>query len=387
MSKQSISGNLDSAKALRRCFKAWVELLDSYLDIIIKIKEAEASFWTKIFKGVSGIIEYKNPISKSGMGDPVQPIKQWRATGIQYNGSDVSKNLKKFDSLKTDIKGAKGILEGLNNEPTKLEDLASNIAKYQKEINQTLRDDKMKKSAVSSMAAAGFASNKYDAKSKDFIPKNKVSTDPEDWEGDLKFERQDNGTYLVIKVGKDGSEVPMGYTTKKGKNAYYEKATKKVLKSEKEKNSTSSNEKTTSDKFENVTSASNKSTTSKSESSSTNYVSSSEIKKKMKSTFLSSNLSDDEKSIVSEKMAKDLKKKNISLSDLKSKNKSELKDYDYYYNVVGENGKKYVKVEASRMGSTGGRERIFTSKYEIGADTTLRDAAHSNGLGKSYTPK
>ena len=378
MSIQSVSGNRDSASTLESSLSKLEKLTSDYESDLDDIQ-------TRLSRLESAINHFGCSTCIKKLGDTKNFVR-WDVTYIQANIPEIVDVKRCIASLLMEIESFKEQYGTLKGKDKTLELLADRLEKYQKKINKALSDDKLKQTAVSSMVAT-FASNKYDAKNGDYIPKEKVSTALDSWEGDLKFVRQDNGTYLVIKVGKDGSEVPMGYTTKKGKNAYYEKATKKVLKSEKEKNSTSSNEKTTSDKFENVTSASNKSTTSKSESSSTNYVSSSEIKKKMKSTFLSSNLSDDEKSIISEKMAKDLKKKNISLSDLKSKNKSELKDYDYYYNVVGENGKKYVKVEASRMGSTGGRERIFTSKYEIGADTTLRDAAHSNGLGKSYTPK
>lgn len=351
MATQSASGNRDSGSTLESGLSKLNKLTDEYKsalsDIKTRLDELES---VKEKKGCSTIQQFKRPDGAA----------KWYATGISANLSEISEAKDKIESLLQEIDDFKDSYKTLNGDSKALETLADQLDEYQKKITKALSNDKIKSAAVSSMVAK-FASNKYDAKNGDYIPKEKVSTASDSWEGDLKFVRQDNGTYLVIKVGKDGSEVPMGYTTKEGKNAYYKEAKEKVLGSSKE-NNTSSNEKTTSSN-ENNTSDSN----SKSDSTSDNYVSSSDISNTIYQNnrskwFGAGALSDGEKILVSEQMASDMKDEGHTAS--------ELEGYVYNYRTKMEGGKKVVYVEAAKVVSNGAydfktTDRKFTAKYYL----------------------
>ncbi len=358
MATQSASGNRDSGSTLESGLSKLNKLTDEYKsalsDIKTRLDELES---VKEKKGCSTIQQFKRPDGAA----------KWYATGISANLSEISEAKDKIESLLQEIDDFKDSYKTLNGDSKALETLADQLDEYQKKITKALSNDKIKSAAVSSMVAK-FASNKYDAKNGDYIPKEKVSTASDSWEGDLKFVRQDNGTYLVIKVGKDGSEVPMGYTTRGGKNKYYKEAKKKVLndlkdktKSSKEK-TTSSKEKTTSSKEENIASNSNSKST---------YASSDDISKSIKQTFGESILKGNdgmltapERRKISENFANDLKKHDIT--------KTNLKDCDYFYRTTIEDGKKIVHVEASKTIVTrpNGQyvpttKRVFNTKYEL----------------------
>lgn len=339
MATQSASGNRDSGSTLESGLSKLNKLTDEYKsalsDIKTRLGELES---VKEKKGCSTIQQFKRPDGAA----------KWYATGISANLSEISEAKENITSLLNEIENFQSKYKALKGTSKTLETLADKLEEYQKEITKALSDDRIKSAAVSSMVAK-FASNKYDAKNGDYIPKEKVSTASDSWEGDLKFVRQDNGTYLVIKVGKDGSEVPMGYTTRGGKNKYYKEAKKKVLndlkdktKSSKEK-TTSSKEKTTSSKEENIASNSN----SKSDSNSGDYVGASDINKSIKRPFADKawngsdgELTSDEKMQVSRKVAADLKKKPYTKADLKGCN--------YSYETTIKDDKKFVRVKVSK---------------------------------------
>lgn len=352
MATQSASANRGSASTLENGLSNLNKLTADYKsalsDIETSLKELESA------KEKKGCITFQKFKRSDG-------LEKWYATGISANLSQISAAKDKIKSLLQEIDEFKDSYKILNGDSKALETLADQLDEYQKKITKALSNDKIKSAAVSSMVAT-FASNKYDAKNGDYIPKEKVSTASDSWEGDLKFVRQDNGTYLVIKVGKDGSEVPMGYTTKKGKNAYYKKAKAEVLKNLKG-NNTSSNENNTSSKEE-TTSDSN----SKSDSNSGDYVEASDINKSIKPIFRERmtkvGLTDAEKAKVSKNLANDLKKDNLT--------KTDLKDCDYVYRTTIKDGKKIIYVEAMKYvkdtgaDTNGSKKIVLTNKsYEL----------------------
>lgn len=343
MAIQSASGNRDSGSTLKSGLSKLNKLTDEYKsalsDIKTRLGELES---VKEKKGCSTIQQFKRPDGAA----------KWYATGISANLSEISEAKENITSLLNEIENFQSKYKALKGTSKTLETLADQLDEYQKKITKALSNDKIKSAAVSSMVAK-FASNKYDAKNGDYIPKEKVSTASDSWEGDLKFVRQDNGTYLVIKVGKDGSEVPMGYTTKKGKNKYYEAAKAKVLEDLK-KNNTSSKEKTNSD------------SNSKSDSNSGDYVGPSDISKKIKQTtgslfFGAGALTDKQKTDVSKLMASEMKDQELKASDLDG--------YEYKYRTKMEGGEKFVYVEASKTVPDGPsstkRDRPFKAKYNL----------------------
>ena len=352
MSTQSESANRDSASSLAESLAKMSNLTSECSDSLLEIKEIANNLSGKVLKGWSENCEEKLVCySKDSKGDKNE-VKHWVATGIEYSTDNLSEVTAKVNSLKLYIEILKETFGNLDGTDEILEHLADQIKKYQKQINDVLRDDKIKKTALMGMVGK-LAFNKYDAKSRNFIPKTKVSTDLENWDGDLKFVRQDNGTYLVIKVGKDGSEVPMGYTTKKGKNKYYKAAKKKVLSDLKEKDKSSK---------ENNTSDSN----SKSDSTSDDYVNSDDIKKVIKQKsgddLFHPLLSDKEKDIVSKRVANMLKNND--------KSKSDLKGCEYVYTVSQlRSGKKrvYVKV-ISKNGKATIANGYHNTKVEFNED-------------------
>ena len=339
MATQSASGNRDSGSTLESGLSKLNKLTDEYKsalsDIKTRLGELES---VKEKKGCSTIQQFKRPDGAA----------KWYATGISANLSEISEAKENITSLLNEIDSFQSKYKALTGTSKTLDNLAEWLDYYQDRIKDTL-SGKMKTQALKGMIGVIFASNKYDAKSGDGISEDKVSTKLVDWDGDLKFERQDNGTYLVIKVGKDGSEVPMGYTTKEGKNAYYKEAKNKVLndlkdktKSSKEK-TTSSKEKTTSSKEENIASNSN----SKSDSNSGDYVGASDINKSIKRSFADKawngsdgELTSDEKMQVSRKVAADLKKQTYTKADLKGCN--------YSYETTIKDDKKFVRVKVSK---------------------------------------
>lgn len=338
MSIQSVSGNRDSASSLGESLAKLNKLTSDYGDRLLEIKEAANNLSSKELKGCLNCDAklVKSSIDSNGNENGVY---HWVATGIKYSTDNLSEVVSTVNVLRYYIRDFEDRYGALDDTDDILEELAYQIEKYQNDINRTLSGE-TKKNALKGMIGVVFASNKYDAKSYNGISEKKVSTNLDNWDGDLKFERQDNGTYLVIKVGKDGSEVPMGYTTKKGKNAYYKEAKEKVLGSSNE-NNTSSKEKTTSSK-ENNTSDSN----SKSDSTSDNYASSSDINKSLKRPFTNSlwygpnsDLTSDERMRISGRVAKLLENNN--------KSKSDLEGCKYVYTVTPlKSGKKrvYVKI-------------------------------------------
>lgn len=334
MATQSASGNRYSASTLKKMISECKKILELYLEAAEKIQIEKDCFW---YDKVSGVESESNQLQSDGT---------WTffVDGIEYDRDMIGTKLGGIDTFISKINLVIDRLDDLSIYSDKLNNLADEIEKYQKKINKVLESKSIKSKAVFAMAKAGFASNKGDAKSNDFIPKNKVSTDPEDWEGDLKFERQDNGTYLVIKVGKDGSEVPMGYTTRKGKNAYYNKAKDEVLKKLKEK-TTSSKENNASSK-ENNTSDSNEVA-----SNSIDGISEDEVSKNLKSTIKNSislsswhKLTESEKKSVSKLFIEDLKKQGIT------KKKLEGCKYSYWTERIINNGKlqKVVHIDATK---------------------------------------
>lgn len=359
MATQSVSGNRYSASSLGESLAKLNKLTSDYGDRLLEIKEAANNLSSKELKGCSNCDAKLVKFSRDSNGNE-NDVYHWVATGIKYSTDNLSGMVSTVNALIYYIQKFEDTYGALDGTDDILENLACQIEKYQNDINNTLSGE-TKKNALKGMIGVVFASNKYDAKSKNGISENKVSTDLENWDGDLKFERQDNGTYLVIKVGKDGSEVPMGYTTKEGKNAYYKEAKEKVLGSSKE-NNTSSNEKTTSSN-ENNTSDSN----SKSDSTSDNYVSSSDISNTIYQNnrskwFGAGALSDGEKILVSEQMASDMKDEGHTAS--------ELEGYVYNYRTKMEGGKKVVYVEAAKVVSNEAydfktTDRKFTAKYYL----------------------
>lgn len=346
MATQSASGNRDSGSTLESGLSKLNKLTDEYKSALSDIKTSLGELESvKEKKGCSTIQQFKRPDGAA----------KWYATGISANLSEISEAKENITSLLKEIENFQSKYKALKGTSKTLDSLAEWLDYYQDRIKDTLSGE-MKTQALKGMIGVIFASNKYDAKSGDGISEDKVSTKLEDWDGDLKFERQDNGTYLVIKVGKDGSEVPMGYTTKEGKNAYYKEAKNKVLNDLKGKTK-SSKEKTNSD------------SNSKSDSTSDNYVSSSEISKTIyqnsRSKWLGAGaLSDGEKILVSERMASDMKDEGHKAAD--------LKDYVYDYRTEMENGNKVVYVEAAKIEQKGPytfrvSDRKFKAKYDLNA--------------------
>lgn len=334
MATQSASGNRDSATTLESGLKKFDELTTEYQSCTSKMQTKLSELQTLCVS--RGCLNCVLEIDKSDM------LKgRWVAAAIYPDISGIPEALVKVAALSKEVENFSDQYGKLKGKGKTLETLADKLEEYQKRITKALSNDKIKFAAVSSMVAK-FASNKYDAKNGDYIPKEKVSTASDSWEGDLKFVRQDNGTYLVIKVGKDGSEVPMGYTTRGGKNKYYEAAKKKVLNDLKDKTK-SSKEKTTSSKEENIASNSN----SKSDSNSGDYVSASDIRKSIKRPIMNTlssgvynDLTSDEKMQVSRKVAADLKKQTYTKADLKGCN--------YSYETTIKDDKKFVRVKVSK---------------------------------------
>ena len=355
MGTQSVSGDRDSASTLESGLSKLNRLTTKYEDDLQNIQKKVSKLQTKVGK-LKGCSKCVSVPKVNGLDSKINDVNfkwYWSATGISANISEIDEVESKITSLLNEIDSFQGQYETLKGDSKVLETLADNLDKYQKQINNALRGE-MKRKALIGMIGKTFASNKYDAENEDGIPADKVSTMLEDWDGDLKFERQDNGTYLVIKVGKDGSEVPMGYTNKKGKNAYYKEAKNKVLNDLKDKPK-SSKEKTNSD------------SNSKSDSTSDNYVSSSDISKTIYQNsrgkwFGAAALSDGEKILVSEQMASDMKDK--------GRTADELENCVYNYRTKIENGKKVVYVEAAEVISNGAYDfktstRKFTAKYDL----------------------
>lgn len=341
MATQSASGNRDSATTLESGLRKFDELTTEYQSCTSKMQ-------TKLIElqALGGSKGCLNCVKEIDRYDTQNLKGRWVATAIYPDISVISETLVKVTALSNEVENFSDQYGKLKGKGKTLETLADKLEAYQKEITKALSDDRIKSAAVSSMVAK-FASNKYDAKNGDYIPKEKVITAPDSWEGDLKFEKQDNGTYLVIKVGKDGSEVPMGYTTRGGKNKYYKEAKKKVLndlkdktKSSKEK-TTSSKEKTTSSKEENIASNSNSKST---------YASSDDISHNLSQNFTnrfkSAGLTGTQKETVSKQFAADLEKYDIS--------KKNLKGCSIKYRIETESGtgKKIVYVKASKRSSS-----------------------------------
>lgn len=337
MERQSVSGNHDSASTLESSLSKLDKLTSDYESDLDDIQ-------TRLSRLESAISHFGCSTCIKKLGDTKNFVR-WDVTYIQANIPEIVDVKRCIASLLMEIESFKEQYGTLKGKDKTLELLADRLEKYQKEINKALSDDKLKQTAVSSMVAT-FASNKYDAKNGDYIPKEKVSTALDSWEGDLKFVRQDNGTYLVIKVGKDGSEVPMGYTTKNGKNKYYEAAKEKVLNNLKEKDK-SSKEKTNSD------------SNSKSDSTSDDYVSSDDIKKAIKQksgdNLFHPVLSDKEKNRVSKRLSNMLK--------TNDKSKSNLKDCEYVYTV-------------SQLKS--GKKRVYVKVISKTGDATIATGYHQN---------
>mgnify|MGYP004455920373 CR=1 FL=1 len=353
MATQSVSGNRDSASTLESSLSKLDKLTSDY--------ESDLSDIQTRLSGLESAIIHVGCSTCIKQLEYLDDFVRWFATYIKADIPEIVDVKREINSLLIEIDSFQEQYETLKGTSKDLETLADQLKNYQNEINKALSNDKIKQAAVSSMAAT-FASNKYDAKNGDYIPKEKVSTASDSWEGDLKFVRQDNGTYLVIKVGKDGSEVPMGYTTRKGKNAYYKKAKAEVLKNLKG-NNTSSNENNTSSKEE-TTSDSN----SKSDSNSGDYVEASDINKSIKPIFRERmtkvGLTDAEKAKVSKNLANDLKKDNLT--------KTDLKDCDYVYRTTIKDGKKIIYVEAMKYvkdtgaDTNGSKKIVLTNKsYEL----------------------
>lgn len=328
MERQSVSGNHDSASTLESSLSKLDKLTSDYESDLDDIQ-------TRLSRLESAISHFGCSTCIKKLGDTKNFVR-WDVTYIQANIPEIVDVKRCIASLLMEIESFKEQYGTLKGKDKTLELLADRLEKYQKKINKALSDDKLKQTAVSSMVAT-FASNKYDAKNGDYIPKEKVSTALDSWEGDLKFVRQDNGTYLVIKVGKDGSEVPMGYTTKNGKNKYYEAAKEKVLNISKEKNKSSK---------ENNTSDSNEVA-----SNSIDDISEDEVSKNLKSTIKNSislsswhKLTESEKKSVSKLFIEDLKKQGIT--------KKQLKDckYSYWTERIINNGKlqKVVHIDATK---------------------------------------
>lgn len=360
MAIQSVSGNRDSASTLESSLSKLDKLTSDYESDLDDIQ-------TRLSRLESAINHFGCSTCIKKLGDTKNFVR-WDVTYIQANIPEIVDVKRCIASLLMEIESFKKQYGTLKGKDKTLELLADRLEKYQKKINKALSDDKLKQTAVSSMVAT-FASNKYDAKNGDYIPKEKVSTALDSWEGDLKFVRQDNGTYLVIKVGKDGSEVPMGYTTKEGKNAYYKEAKEQVLGPSKEKDksskekTTSSKEKTTSSKEENIASNSN----SKSDSNSGDYVGASDINKSIKRPFADrawngsdGELTSDERKRISKSLANALKDKNYT--------KAKLENCKYTYSTAMKNGKKVVTAKVSKyvVDEKGANQiDLITKQYEF----------------------
>lgn len=360
MATQSVSGNRYSASGLRDSLKKLNELTSDYKEKLSEIQKVESELSGKELKGRSTCIEEK--LKKLNKYDSAK--SRWCAYGIKYDECGLDVLNTRIETVTNYCEEVESICNTLSGTSRQLDDLADQIAKYQTEINGIL-SGKVKEKALAGMISNGFASNKYDAKNGEFISPKKVSKDLEDWEGDLDFERQDNGTYLVVKVGKDGSRVYMGYTTKDGKNAYYKEAKEKVLNTSKE-NNTSSKEKTTSSK-ENNTSDSNEVA-----SNSIDDISEDEVSKNLKSTINNSislsswhKLTESEKKNVSKLFIEDLKKQGIT------KEKLEGCKYSYWTERIINNGKlqKVVHIDATKRVAKDARSAIKTIRVADGKYT------------------
>ena len=347
MATQSVSGNRDSASSLGESLAKLNKLTSDYGDRLLEIKEAANNLSSKELKGCSNCDAKLVKFSKDSNGNE-NDVYHWVATGIKYSTDNLSEVVSTVNVLRYYIRDFEDKYGALDDTDDILEELAYQIEKYQNDINRTLSGE-TKKNALKGMIGVVFASNKYDAKSYNGIPEKKVSTNLDNWDGDLKFERQDNGTYLVIKVGKDGSEVPMGYTTKEGKNAYYKEAKKKVL--------GPSNEKNKSSKEENIASNSNSKST---------YASSDDIShnlsQKFSNRFKSVGLTGSQKEAVSKKFAADLRSEN------KTKNDLEGCSIKYSIETESDTGKTIVSVKATKRSSSSiyannNEEIVFFKKY------------------------
>lgn len=350
MAIQSASGNHESASSLAESLAKLNKLTSKYTDNLNKIQEMVSTLSGKELKGC---LDFRKELvnSSKNSNDKNDEVYKFEATGIEYSRDNLFEVKARVNTLILYIDILDDEYGDLDGTDDTLEGLAVQIKKYQNEINKTLSGE-TKKKALKGMIGVVFASNKYDAKSMNGISKEKVLTNLDNWEGDLKFVRQDNGTYLVIKVGKDGSEVPMGYTNKKGKNKYYKAAKEKVLntlkekdKSSKEKNK-SSKEKTTSSKEENIASNSNEVASNSIDVGITEDELSKELKliPKKRITF-SSKLTESDKKSVSKLFIEDLKKKVNNKKDL------EGCSYSYWIERTINNGKiqKIVHMDATKV--------------------------------------
>ena len=120
----------------------------------------------------------------------------------------------------------KAVISNLETDAGGLDNIANAIGKAEKEINKHISSD-VRNKALLVLFDDGMASNEYDAKHRDFIdPKNIHYPNGGDWDGEIEFERQSNGTYLIYKKDKNGNKIPMGYTTAQGKRKYYNEIAK-----------------------------------------------------------------------------------------------------------------------------------------------------------------
>lgn len=326
MAIQSASGNRESASTLKKMIIECDKLLELYLDVAKKIKDEKDSFWNG---EALGVVAHHEQIYSDGTSD-------FWVDAIKYDRDTIGTKLGGIDTFISKINLVIGVLENLITYSDKLNNLADEIEKYQKKINKVLESKSIKSKAVESMVAAGFASNKDDAEKNKYIPKEKVLTDPDNWEGDLKFERQNNGTYLVIKVGKDGSEVPMGYTTKKGKDEYYKEAKKKVLKELEKGNQTSTN---TSTEKETDSQKSN----AEIENDNVGGLDESKIKKKLKRSDYSFKADNSDL----DKVSKEIKKEMIDLG----LTEDDIDNYEFTYSRGTDKNGKYIEIKPSISGT------------------------------------
>lgn len=122
--------------------------------------------------------------------------------------------INKINRIKTLIKN------NLEKESKLLSELSGCIKDYTNKIEGGLQNIKGK--TLEGNVFDNLSSNKIDALDKDYIDLNNINYKDGEWDGDLTFKLQDNGTYLILKNGS----IPMGFTTAAGVAGLYRKMNK-----------------------------------------------------------------------------------------------------------------------------------------------------------------
>ena len=184
MAIQSASGNHESASSLAESLAKLNKLTSKYTDNLNKIQEMVSTLSGKELKGC---LDFRKELvnSSKNSNDKNDEVYKFEATGIEYSRDNLFEVKARVNTLILYIDILDDEYGDLDGTDDTLEGLAVQIKKYQNEINKTLSGE-TKKKALKGMIGVVFASNKYDAKSMNGISKEKVLTNLDNWDGDLK---------------------------------------------------------------------------------------------------------------------------------------------------------------------------------------------------------